>query len=208
MKSQIQPTKTRGKARYLRYFIYLVPILLFVLGYATITVVTGETNPFTIVTGTSMQPTIVAGSVAMISKVPFDQLKVGDVIVFVPQLAERYSCDSGPAPSLTSEVSVPCYVIHRIVAIQVTNGQRTLMTKGDNNAYSIPTIDYPINQTMYIGKVVLQLPAAGYLAEPPYNELIAALILGLLIGEFYWDRKQPAKNLQLKDGSQSAPPAA
>ncbi len=183
--------KKKGRLRYLKYLVYLTPILAVIIGYGAISYFTNESLPFTIVTGTSMQPTILAGSVAVIDKVPFDQLKIGDVIVFVPLLAINNQCDSGPTPSLTSEALVPCYVIHRIVSIDIVNGQRIVTTKGDNNPGSIPYIDEDINSSMYVGKVVFEIPVAGYVTESPYNYFIALLILVLLFGEFYWERNAP-----------------
>ncbi len=183
--------KKKGKLHYLRYLVYLTPILAVLAGYTAISYATNEALPFTIVTGTSMQPTILAGSVAVIDKVPFDQLKVGDVIVFVPLLAENSTCDSGPTPSLTSEAVVPCYVIHRIVSVSNANGQTIITTKGDNNAGSIPYIDEDITSSMYVGKVVFEIPIAGYVTESPYNYFIALMILVLLLAEFYWERNAP-----------------
>jgi signal peptidase I len=187
-------SSNKSRLRYLRYFLYFVPILAIIGGYGLLTVVAQENYPFTIVTGTSMQPTILPGSVALISKVPFDQLQKGDVIVFSPQLAQLFPCDSAPTSSLTGETQVPCFVIHRIVSIRIdANGSKILTTKGDANSGSIPLIDTNITASMYIGKVVLQFPLAGYVTETPYNEYIALVIFGALIGELYFERRQATK---------------
>ncbi len=183
-----------NKLSYLKYLVYLVPIVVILVGYGAITVVTAESNPFTIVTGTSMEPTILAGTVAVISKVPFDQLQRGDVIVFVPQVALQQPCDSSPGGSLTEETSVPCFVIHRIVSINTdSSGNTYLTTKGDNNEATLPGYDTHITSSMYIGKVVLQLPYVGYLTETPYNEYAAGLILFALISQLLWERKSSRK---------------
>jgi signal peptidase I len=211
--------------RYARYGLYfLILVVIIVAGYGAVYFATGESVPVTVVTGTSMQPTILAGSVAVLQKVPFDQLKVGDIIVFVPPLAQQTSCDAGPGPSLTGEAAVPCYVIHRIVGVVNTTGhylgyaeldagncfqtmivnhpsQLVLVTKGDNNCGSISNIDYPIDQSMYIGKVVLEIPVLGYATQRPYNELIAIFVLGLLLGEFYWERRSADKAEESKMSS-------
>ncbi len=156
-------------------------------------VATQESSPFTIVTGTSMQPTILPGTIALIAKVPFNQLRIGDVIVHTTQDSLLAPCDSSPARTLTGEVSNPCFVIHRIVSIQTNSaGERIVTTKGDDNEGSIPGIDTGINQSMYLGKVVLQFPLLGYLTEQPYNEIIAFFIFVALIAELLFERKQPA----------------
>lgn len=173
--------------------LYFTPILALVGGYGLLVLATQEAYPFTIVTGTSMQPTILPGSVALIDRVPFHQLEEGNIIVFTPQLALMYPCDSAPQPSLTDDASVPCFVIHRIVEIQ-NQGQpdEIITTKGDANPGSISLIDTNITQSMYVGKVVLQLPLLGYVTEKPYNEYAALAIFGALLGELFYDRKMPA----------------
>ena len=149
----------KSKLRHLRLLLYLVPILAIVIGYGGIILATGESYPFTIVLGHSMTPTILPGSVALIDKVPFNSLQVGDIIVFVPQIALMEACDNAPVNSLDSESSVPCFVIHRIASIvDYQNGTRIITTKGDDNRESIPLIDTDVNSSMYIGKVVLQIP--------------------------------------------------
>jgi len=187
--------------RRIAYFVVVAVVLIaaVLLGYQGITYATGESNPFTVVTGTSMEPTILAGTVAVISKVPFDHLKIGDVIVFTPQVALLQHCDSTPGGSLTAETAVPCFVIHRIVSISFTNdGQRYLTTKGDDNQASLPFYDTNITSSMYIGKVILQIPLLGYLTESPYNEYAAGIILLVLVGQFLWERRSSERKPEMK----------
>jgi len=174
----------------LRILTYFIPIVVIIACYGIIVVVTSESDPFTIVTGISMQPTILPGTIALISNVPFDQLKQGDVIVFEPQVATEQPCESSPGTSLMTDVAVPCYVIHRIVKIQTeNNGERIVTTKGDNNPGPITDIDTNVTRSRYIGEVVLQFPLLGYLTEQPYNEIIAAVIFTLLIAEIIFERR-------------------
>ncbi|HXQ93451.1 MAG TPA: hypothetical protein VN739_10640 [Nitrososphaerales archaeon] len=185
--------------------VYFIPIFAIIAGYGLIVVATQENSPFTIVTGTSMQPTILPGTIALIDKVPFDQLKLGDVIVHTTQLSLLSPCDSSPASTLTGEVSNPCFVIHRIVDIRTdTNGNKVVTTKGDDNSYSIPEIDTGINQSMYLGKVVLQFPLLGYVTEQPYNEVIAFFIFIALIAELFFERKQSSSKKTLTDNPRDA----
>jgi signal peptidase I len=181
----------KSKWRYLRILTYFIPIFVIIGGYGVIVVVTQESSPFTIVTGTSMQPTILPGSIALIAKVPFNQLKLGDVIVHTTQDSLLAPCDSSPAQTLTGEVSNPCFVIHRIVQITTDSaGNRVVTTKGDDNAISIDGIDTGINSSMYLGKVIVQFPLLGYLTEQPYNEIIALFIFIALIAELLFERRQ------------------
>ncbi len=196
----------KSRLRHLHYLVYLIPVALIIVGYFAISFATNEASPFTIVTGVSMQPTILAGSIAMISRVPFDQLKVGDIIVFTPPLASSSGgCDSSPGPSLTQESSgAPCFVIHRIVDILDTGGQIQIKTKGDNNPGSIPGIDFWITQQLYVGMVILQLPVAGYITQAPYNEYLGILLLALFIGELLWERRAPSQQISIP-AAHSAP---
>lgn len=188
-----QPPR-KSRLRYLRVLTYFIPIFAIIAGYGIIVVATQESSPFTIVTGTSMQPTILPGSIAMIAKVPFNQLKIGDVIVHTTQDSQYSPCDSAPATQLTGEVSNPCFVIHRIVSITTNaSGARVITTKGDDNTISIGGIDTGITQSMYLGKVILQFPLLGYLTEQPYNEIIAFFIFVALIAELLFERKQTAR---------------
>jgi signal peptidase I len=182
-----------GKRRYLSFLTALIPIALIIAAYGVIALTTQESNPFTIVTGISMTPTIPPGSVAVISKIPFDQLQKGDVIVFVPYVVETNggSCSSSAGSNLVQEsVGPPCFVIHRIFQIQNAGGQRIITTKGDDNAGPIDGYDTNINSSMYIGKVVLIMPYIGYLTVAPYNEYgVAVLVIAIVLSSLPFGKK-------------------
>lgn len=204
-------TNKSSKKKYLGYLVYLIPIAIILLGYGLVIVATNEPEPFTIVSGPSMQPTILPGSIAMISKTPFDQLQVGDIIVFTPLIAIQNpsACESGAPPTLASDAPIPCFVIHRIVTISKNNqGKEILTTSGDNNGpnpdpctggapRSIgPDVDCDIDSSMYVGQVVLQFPVAGYVTQYPYNFSLVALILVALLAEIYFERVQTQRQKQ------------
>ncbi len=166
-----------------------MPVILIVIGYAGLVIASGEPTPFTIVTGISMQPTLLAGSIAVLWHVPFNQLHAGEIIVFTPPESVGVKCQSSAGPSLTSEsTGFPCFVIHRIVNISYSNGQEVITTKGDNNDQSFEGIDFPVYQSQYIGVVVMQLPVAGYITQPPYNEYAGIILLALFIYELFSGR--------------------
>jgi signal peptidase I len=212
---KLKSKRGSGK-KYLSYLIYLVPIALILLSYGVIVVATGESEPFTIVSGPSMQPTILSGSIEMIAKTPFDKLQVGDVIVFTPleALLSPETCQSGAPPTLVTDANIPCFVIHRIVNISTNSrGERIVQTRGDNNQYSICgpagsvlVIDCDINSTMYVGQVILQFPIAGYVTQYPYNVTIATFILLALVGEVYLEKKQQ-ENRSNKTSSSTTDPS-
>ena len=134
------------------------------------------------------------GTIAMIDRTPFNQLKVGDIIVFTPQIALETSCNDSPSSSLTSETPIPCYIIHRIVSITTNSQGKTIVTtKGDNNAASLQGYDTSIDSSMYIGQVVLQFPLIGYATVQPYNEYLAVIIMIILITQLFLDRRMSRK---------------
>ncbi len=94
-----------------------------------------------------MSPTINYGDLAITYKTPFQNLKVGEIIVFQDPRGN------------------PSTYVHRIVAIVTCQGgARCLETKGDNSATN-PTKDpWNVTQNYYESQVILIVPYAGYLS--------------------------------------------
>ena len=142
----------------------------------------GEPNPFYVVASGSMIPNLNINDFVIIShNIPFDNLKVGDIMVF-----RTYY----PNPD-TGQQEI---IVHRVAQIVTdpANGQRIIRTKGDANPGSIPQLDYPIFQQNYIGKVVYVIPQLGVITDalrPPTNYILIGLILVILI--YYLRKKNP-----------------
>jgi signal peptidase len=104
-------------------------------------------------------------------------LKVGDIIVF-----RTFG---------TTDTGQHEIIVHRVAQIVTdSHGDRIIRTKGDANADSIPSLDYPIFQQNYIGKVVYVIPQLGLITDalrPPTNYILIGLILVVLI---YYLRKK------------------
>jgi signal peptidase len=97
--------------------------------------------------------------------VNFDQLKVGDIIVF-------------NRPDGHDKV-----IVHRVAEI-LNKDPLVIRTKGDANPGSIPGTDFPITKDDYIGKVVYVIPQIGYVTRiltPPINYIIIAVIVGIML---------------------------
>ena len=93
-----------------------------------------NSNTFIIQSG-SMMPTLKVNEKVDVDKnVPFEDLEIGDIIVF-------------NRPSDHNRV-----IVHRVVSI-INDDPITLRTKGDANPASIPGTDFPITEEEYIGKV-------------------------------------------------------
>ena len=153
--------------------------------------------PFSVVSGGSMRPTLYAGDVVVLDAVPFNKLKVGDIIVFrAPVYNQEGSC------RVVLE-GIPCYVVHRIVQISNSSGIPLLETKGDNNPTSENGVDClvgssgqcspAITESDYVGKVVYCLPYLGVLdfAVPrPFNyAILAVLVITIVLVEVVLGRE-------------------
>jgi signal peptidase I len=90
----------------------------------------------------SMFPNLHQNDIVIVdSHIPFSSLKLGDIIAFKT---------FGTTSSGQHET-----IVHRVAQIvNDTHGDRILRAKGDANNDSIPSLDYPIFQQNYIGKVV------------------------------------------------------
>jgi len=128
--------------------------------------VTGTDNPFYVVSSGSMVPELEVYDVLVIDgKIPFEEVEVGDIIVF-------------NRPSGHDRV-----IVHRVAAI-IDEDPFTIRTKGDANPASIPGTDFPITEEEYIGSVWHIIPDVGYITrimQPPVNYIIIAIIIGIMI---------------------------
>ena len=135
----------------------------------------GTQNPFYVVASGSMIPVLEVYDVLIVSgHEPFDELVVGDIIVF-------------DRPSDHNRV-----IVHRVASI-LDEDPRTIRTKGDANPASIPGTDFPITEEEYIGKVAYTLPQVGYITQllkPPINYVIIAVVIGIMIVKQFTKRKR------------------
>lgn len=126
----------------------------------------GTQNPFYVVSSGSMIPELQVHDVLVVQgHIPFEEVKVGDVIVF-----ER--------PAGHDRV-----IVHRVASI-IDDNPKTIRTKGDANPASIPGTDFPITEAEYIGKVAYVIPQVGFVTRvlsPPINYIIIAIIIGAMI---------------------------
>jgi len=147
----------------------------------------GTQNPFYVVASGSMVPELQVYDVLIVQgHEPFEDIEVGDVIVF-------------NRPSDHNRV-----IVHRVVSI-LDDEPKTIRTQGDANPASIPGTDFPITQEEYIGKVVYTLPQVGYvtqLLKPPINYIIIAVVVGVMIVKQMAKRKSE-KEFTLTDPLES-----
>ena len=127
-------------------------------------IIFGTANPFYVVSSGSMIPAISVYDVIVVKEnIPFDHIKVGDVIAF-------------KSPT-TNEI-----IVHRVAQILDQNPLE-IRTKGDANQNSIPGIDLPITRSNYLGTVTYVIPQIGHLTWmliPPMNYLVLAITMGIM----------------------------
>ena len=169
-------------------------IIIVVIGIAIIwiglRVAFGTENPFYVVSSGSMIPNLNIFDVIVVQgHVSFDQLKVGDIIVF-------------NRPDGHDKV-----IVHRVAEI-LNKDPLVIRTKGDANPGSIPGTDFPITKGDYIGKVVYVVPQIGYVTRiltPPINYIIIAVIIGIMLVKQFGKPKSGTDILSEKKDSTENP---
>lgn len=146
-------------------------------------IVFGTQNPFYVVASGSMIPVLEVYDVLIVQgHVPFEDIEVGDIIVF-------------NRPSGHDRV-----IVHRVASI-IDDDPKTIRTKGDANPASIPGTDFPITKEEYIGKVAYVIPQVGYvtqLLKPPINYVIIVIVIGIMVVK-QMTKKKNEKELSLQD---------
>lgn len=171
----------RGCKKYLNYGIAVVIlglIIFSVIDYAK------GTPPFFVVSDnpSSMSPTIDYGDAVMVYKSSFDSLDVGDIIVF------------------EDPRGVPLTIVHRVVAVESNESIRYLLTKGDNDVTN-PTVDpWQVTEDDYISKVVVIVPAAGFISPSLWGSGMLLLVLAItavvLVVFLFGPKKDQAKDAE------------
>jgi signal peptidase len=158
----------KNSRNYKRALVYLVAVLLIVGGAQIVLVLgLGATSFAFIVISQSMHPTLEIGDMVFVQNVPYDSIKIGDVVVF-------------NTPNVVGTGCTDFTVVHRVV--NTANGG--LITQGDNR-FTNPSPDEPgtwppVPAPCVRGKVIFVIPYLGKISElfpPPYNYLVIALIL-------------------------------
>ncbi|MBO9044049.1 MULTISPECIES: signal peptidase I [Curtobacterium] len=118
-------------------------LLLLVAALAVVLIVVPKATgsmPLTVLTQ-SMEPTLPPGTLLVVRPTPIDDIRVGDVVT--------YQIVSGQ----------PAVVSHRVVSVSSSsNGERTFVLKGDNNAEADPA---PVTPVQIRGVVWYSVPEIG-----------------------------------------------
>ncbi|MDO3698100.1 signal peptidase I [Curtobacterium flaccumfaciens] len=117
-------------------------LLLLVAALAVVLIVVPKATgsmPLTVLTQ-SMEPTLPPGTLLVVRPTPIDDIRVGDVVT--------YQIVSGQ----------PAVVSHRVVSVSSSDGERTFVLKGDNNAEADPA---PVTAVQIRGVVWYSVPEIG-----------------------------------------------
>ena len=139
---------------------------------------------FMVVSG-SMVPVMHIGDGITIEKIPFEEVEIGDIIVF-------------DRPSDHNRV-----IVHRVVSI-TNEDPRTIRTQGDANPGSIPGTDFPITEEEYIGKVAYIIPQVGYIGHSPNYIIIIVMYVGIIFGVVLFKRQKFQETLDSELPSSTA----
>lgn len=124
-------------------YVALCVTALVALVLVVIPLVTGS-QTYSVLTG-SMAPHYSPGTFLVVKPTPFEELKVGDVVT--------YQIESGS----------PTVITHRIISLGAAqNGERTLVTQGDNNDVVDPE---PVREVQVRGKLFYAVPFVGFAAN-------------------------------------------
>ena len=124
-------------------YVLLLLVALVALVMVVLPIATGA-QTYTVLTS-SMAPKYAPGTFMVVKPIPFEQLRVGDIIT--------YQIESGK----------PGVVSHRVISIGATQaGGRVLTTKGDNNSLAD---SIPVQEVQVKGKLFYAVPYVGVIAN-------------------------------------------
>ena len=142
------------------YIVLVVVVLLAILFVGSVFPIPGNYKIMTVLSG-SMEPTIKMGSVVIMK--PSEDYKIGDIITF----------------QKTARAKNP--ITHRIVEMEVIEGNPVYITKGDAN-------EDPDSGRVYknqiIGKVLFSIPFLGYAVDfvrKPIGFILVIVVPGAII---------------------------
>lgn len=119
-------------------------ILILLFAYSGLSVYSGNFLPLRLVNGESMEPTLFSGDIVLLKGMSFSEIKTGDIIAY-------------KVPDAAASASGPTTILHRVEDTAAQNGQRVLITKGDNSS----TDPWPVTSAQVQGKQALRIPFVG-----------------------------------------------
>ncbi len=150
--------RTVGKIAYIAFVVALVGVAGVFL--ASLLPIPGNIE-LKIVKSGSMEPTIKTGAVVIVKPLAIESYQVGDIVTFGEDTTRQ----------------IP--TTHRIVSVETVENRIAFMTKGDANEEADPQ-QVPADEV--IGKVIFNVPFAGYILDFARQPLGFALLIGIPAG--------------------------
>lgn len=154
----------------------VIAIVLLLITVVKIGEASAEMKGFVVSSG-SMEPTLqVNDALTADTSVPFEELQIGEIIVF-----NKPGSEEGIIVSRVFEIG------------NDADGTRIINTKGDNNPEPINGTDIGIREVDYVGKIVQVQPGIGIIGKilsPPVNWIIFAGVVATVV---YFVRKLTRK---------------
>jgi signal peptidase I len=174
---------------YLRALSTTVTVLVALVAVLTITIAVGSRTSADgqrVVFGHPVM-TIISGSMA-------PTIPVGDIVVDAPVTAAQASdLHVGQIISFRAAPGSPEFITHRIVAVRVTSGAVSYITKGDANNTADAT---PRPASDVIGVYNFSIPRGGYVLVAMHTPrvlvmLLASALLWIVAGVSFWIAARP-----------------
>ncbi len=183
-KSKLQTLKKKPK----RTIVYVVLAVILTLALGAPLIAGTNSYPLTIVTGTSMLPTLENGDLVYYTGIDMSKgtIPIGTIIVFTQD-------QTGPLAFLTRPV-----VIHRVIGTEFKEGQIVYITQGDNNQEAdsgYVTSDHILGKTSYV------VPKVGlffdFVKSPQGLAVVISVIVivYLVAYDSRWDRDKRKAHL-------------
>jgi signal peptidase len=132
-------------------------VLFFAVAAAMLPMALGDRS-LVIMSG-SMEPTIPVGSLAMVEPIPSANLQRDDIIAYKPN----------------ETVQMP--IVHRIVSVEMRQGVRYYVTRGDANTGADAELALP--PTAW--RVFFNVPFIGYIVSSTSSSVMSILLIGVPI---------------------------
>ena len=142
--------------------------------------------PIMPVFGTSMEPTLTAGSIVTVEEVLPTDVKVGDIIVFqIPEAVREY-------------YNYPPVVAHRVIEVNDNSGFITYRTRGDNTGEE----PFAVRPQDLRGRIGDQIPYVGFplLFLQSQQGLVFMIVAICVLGAYLYRGEIGERRRRVQDG--------
>ena len=187
--TMITPQKVESRIpKGLKYFGIIVVALVSV--WLCLRLETGVVNPFYTVTTDSMDPNLNDGDLMVINhNIPFNQLKVGDIILFHGLVESVADDEYGTVISRIANIDIETNPTH------TGQDKINITTRSDSWGPNIVSAN-SMKEGEYIGKIVYVIPGAGSVIKATGPPIMLFVLVAASVGiVFYYPNKKKRKEM-------------